>query len=71
MPEVVGDAALLVDPMRVDALRDALYTLAVHGAQRVALGERGLTRARTFSWRRAAEATLAVYQEVGRAPAPG
>jgi alpha-1,3-rhamnosyl/mannosyltransferase len=71
LPEVVGDAALLVDPLRVDALRDALYTLAVHEAQRGALGERGRVRARMFSWRRAAEATLAVYREVGRAPAPG
>lgn len=70
LPEVVGDAALLVDPTRVDALRDALYTLAVHEAQRAALGERGRLRARLFSWRRTAEATLAVYQEVGRAPAP-
>jgi glycosyltransferase involved in cell wall biosynthesis len=63
LPEVVGDAGLLVDPARVDALREAMYTLAVQEPLRAALRARGLARARAFSWRHVAEATVAVYQE--------
>ena len=63
LPEVVGDAGLLVDPTRVDALREAMYTLAVQEPLRAALRARGLARARAFSWRHVAEATVAVYRE--------
>jgi alpha-1,3-rhamnosyl/mannosyltransferase len=66
LPEVVGDAALLVDPTDVDALREAMYTLAVQDPLRAALRTRGLVRARAFSWRYVAEATVAVYQEALR-----
>jgi alpha-1,3-rhamnosyl/mannosyltransferase len=63
LPEVVGDAGLLVDPTSVDALREGMYTLAVQEPLRAALRDRGLVRARAFSWRYVAEATVAVYQE--------
>src|SRR5262245_23098821 len=63
LPEVVGDAGLLVDPTDVDALRDAMYTLAGQEPLRAALRARGLARARAFSWRHVAEATVAVYRE--------
>ena len=61
--EVVGEAGLRVDPTNVDALREALYNLSVHAPLRAALRAAGLARARAFSWRRAAEATAAVYRE--------
>jgi glycosyltransferase involved in cell wall biosynthesis len=63
LPEVVGDAGLLVDPTDVDALREAMYTLAGQDPLRAALRARGLARARAFSWRHVAEATVAVYRE--------
>jgi alpha-1,3-rhamnosyl/mannosyltransferase len=63
LPEVVGDAGLLVDPTDVDALREAMYTLAGQESLRAALRARGLARARAFSWRHVAEATVAVYRE--------
>jgi alpha-1,3-rhamnosyl/mannosyltransferase len=63
LPEVVGDAGLLVDPTSVDALREGMYTLAVQEPLRAALRVRGLARARAFSWRHVAEATVAVYRE--------
>ena len=66
LPEVVGDAALRVDPRDVDALREAMYTLAVQEPLRAALRTRGLARARAFSWRRVAETTVAVYLEALR-----
>jgi glycosyltransferase involved in cell wall biosynthesis len=68
LPEVVGDAGVLVDPGDVDALREAMYTLAVREPLRAALRVRGLARARAFSWRHVAEATNAVYQEALRGP---
>jgi glycosyltransferase involved in cell wall biosynthesis len=61
--EVVGEAGLRVDPTNVDALREALYNLAVNAPLRAALRAAGLVRAGAFSWRYAAEATAAVYRE--------
>ncbi|HEV8309041.1 MAG TPA: glycosyltransferase family 1 protein [Methylomirabilota bacterium] len=63
LAEVVADAGLLVDPTNVDALREAMYDLASHAPLRAALRAAGLARARAFSWRHAAEATIAVYRE--------
>jgi len=64
LPEVLAGAGILVDPTDVDALREAMYNLAADGRLRAALRDAGLVRARAFSWRDAAEATLAVYREV-------
>jgi glycosyltransferase involved in cell wall biosynthesis len=66
LPEVIGDAGLLVEPTDVDALREGMYTLAVQEPLRAALRVRGPARARAFSWRHVAEATVAVYQEALR-----
>jgi glycosyltransferase involved in cell wall biosynthesis len=63
LPEVIGDAGVLVDPTNVDALRVALYNLGVDLPLRAALRAAGLARARAFSWRHAAEATVGVYRE--------
>lgn len=63
LPEVVGEAGLLVDPTDVDALRAAMYNLLDNFSLRSELRARGLARARAFSWRRMAEATAAVYRE--------
>jgi glycosyltransferase involved in cell wall biosynthesis len=61
VPEVVGDAALLVDPNSDEALAVALQRLLTNETLAASLREKGLARARTFSWERAAEHTLAVY----------
>jgi glycosyltransferase involved in cell wall biosynthesis len=60
VPEVAGDAALLVEP-EVDPVADALDRLLGDPALRERLREAGCRRARTFSWERAAAETLAVY----------
>lgn len=64
LPEVGGDAALYVDPHDADAIAAALTRLAGEPALRSDLIARGLQRARLFSWRRTAEATLRVYEEL-------
>jgi len=66
LAEVVDQAGVLVDPTNVDALREGMYTLAVQESLRAALRVAGVARARAFSWRRAAEATIAVYREAVR-----
>lgn len=61
MPEVAGDAALLVDPLRIG---DALARLADDADLRTDLARRGLERVRQFSWEGAVEKTWAVYDEL-------
>jgi len=64
LPEVVGDAGLKVDALDVDGLAEAMNSLIEDDALRAELGQRGIERARGFSWRRCAEQTLDVYRQV-------
>lgn len=64
LPEVAGDAALLVDPSDVDAIGDAMLTLALDPTLRDQFTQHGLDRARQFTWKSAAEQTWAAYQEI-------
>ena len=62
MPEVVGEAGLLVDPLDVDAIAAGLARLADAVELRRDLGRRGEARAAGFTWERAARETLAVMK---------
>src|SRR5262249_16240152 len=64
LPEVAGDAAVLVPPTDVDAMAEGLGRLLEEDALRRDLSARGLARAAQFSWERCARETLAVYQAV-------
>jgi glycosyltransferase involved in cell wall biosynthesis len=64
MPEVVGDAALLVDPLDTAAISEALWKLTNDAALRADLTGKGLTRSGEFSWEKAVEGTWNVYQEL-------
>lgn len=64
LPEVAGDAALLVDPLDVDALAAALARVLQDPALREQMRARGLAQAARFSWERAARETLAVYRRL-------
>ena len=64
MPEVAGDAALLVDPLDTNAIAANLASLAGDAALRDDLARRGLDRARQFSWQSAVEKTWQVYREI-------
>jgi glycosyltransferase involved in cell wall biosynthesis len=63
LPEVAGDAGLLVDPYDPDAICQALAELLESQARRDELSRRGLERARRFTWRQVAEQTVRVYKE--------
>ncbi len=63
--EVAGQAALLVDPYRVEEMEAGLSRLASDAGLRCELAVRGRVRAREFPWRSAGERTWRVYEELG------
>jgi glycosyltransferase involved in cell wall biosynthesis len=64
LPEVVGDAGLLVDPEDTLDLAEALYRVVTDGDLREDLRARGLKQASRFSWQRTAEAVLHILDDV-------
>ena len=64
LPEVVGDAALLVDPLRTDALASAMQQLLSNSSLREELRRRGPIQAAAFTWERTAELTANAYRSV-------
>ncbi|MBN1456796.1 MAG: glycosyltransferase [Sedimentisphaerales bacterium] len=64
MPEVAGDAALLVDPYDIDAVSQAMIELSNNDVLREELIERGYSRGREFTWAKSAEKTLGVYKKL-------
>jgi glycosyltransferase involved in cell wall biosynthesis len=64
LPEVAGNAALLVNPLEVDEIESALRRLLSEPALRQELSLRGLAHAKGFPWERAIEETYATYQHV-------
>jgi glycosyltransferase involved in cell wall biosynthesis len=71
LPEILGDAAHLVDPENEDDLTEGLAILLADSERRRWLAERGLARARAFSWRQAARETAAIYRKVLQAEPDG
>lgn len=67
MPELVGEAGVLVDPLDPGAIAEALVGLLKTDERRSELAKRARERARAFSWERTARETLAVYEEAARA----
>jgi glycosyltransferase involved in cell wall biosynthesis len=62
LPEVAGDAAMLVDPTDVDALAAGVLRVVSDDALKARMSEAGLQRSRQFTWTKAAEQTLAAYR---------
>jgi glycosyltransferase involved in cell wall biosynthesis len=64
LPEVVGDAGVLVDPHDVDALAVAIWRILGDEQLRASLIEKGFRRAAVFSWDKAAQETLSLYHSL-------
>lgn len=64
LPEVTGDAAILVDPDDVDQLAGAMEKVLSDVSLKEELRRKGLERAKQFSWEKTAKETLRVYEEV-------
>lgn len=66
LPEVVGDAGLRVDPEDVSELAVGMHRLLTDESLREEMIEKGLARAASFSWEKAARQTLEVYRKVSQ-----
>jgi glycosyltransferase involved in cell wall biosynthesis len=64
LPEIVGDAGVLIPVSGAGALYDAMDRLLQNKSLRDELIKAGLTRAKTFSWERTAQLTYKIYQKV-------
>jgi glycosyltransferase involved in cell wall biosynthesis len=64
LPEVIGDAGIMVDPSDIDGLVDVMRKVLSNDGLREDMVKKGLKRAKMFSWEKAAKETLEVYEEV-------
>jgi glycosyltransferase involved in cell wall biosynthesis len=63
VPEIAGEAAVLVNPTSVDEIADAIRSVLDSETLRKQCSERGLARSKRFTWSSCAESTLKVYNE--------
>ena len=64
MPEIAGEAGILIDPYDVNSLADGMYRILTDSQLRQNLRKKGLERAKLFSWEKCARETLEVYEEL-------
>ena len=64
LPEVGGEAALLVDPYDTGAIRDAIVKLETDADRRAQLIQAGFLQAKRFTWMRAARQLQSIYDEM-------
>ncbi len=66
MPEVAGDAALLVNPLDTEAIADGIERVLSDRTLNADLRRRGLARARQFSWEASVKRVHEIYAAIGR-----
>lgn len=64
MPEVAGNAALIVDPLNTHQITEALLSLIEDAGLAQTLKDRGLIRSKNFSWKANSDKTLSIYREM-------
>jgi len=64
VPEIIGDAGLVVDPDNIEALSESIYRMLNSRELRDHYVQKGYERVRMFTWERAARETLKVFEEV-------
>ena len=64
LPEVCGDAAYYVNPYNIESIAEGMYKVLTDESLRRSLIEKGLERAKLFSWEKAAKEHLEVFKEV-------
>lgn len=65
LPEVVGDAALMINPHDIEGLTVAMWRVLTEEELRQDLIQKGLKRAKKFSWKETAKKTLEIYHKIG------
>jgi len=63
MPEIVGDAAVLVDPYNVNSIKEGVEKVLTDSKLRSRLSDAGYEQSKIFSWERSARETLLVFEE--------
>jgi glycosyltransferase involved in cell wall biosynthesis len=69
LPEVAGDAAVLVDPYDPEAIADGMYRVLTDDMLRYSMRAKGIERARQFSWEQSVRRVHDIYQKVLDRPA--
>jgi glycosyltransferase involved in cell wall biosynthesis len=64
MPEIAGNAAILIDPFNADEIAEAMLTLSLNEELRKSRIKAGLLNARRFSWHKSAQQVLQLYETV-------
>jgi len=64
LPEIVGEAAIQVDPLDAEQIAQAIHTVLASPELRESMREAGLAQSGTFSWARCAAQTLAAYRSM-------
>jgi glycosyltransferase involved in cell wall biosynthesis len=62
LPEVVGNAGIMVDPQDTDGLCQAMLQLATESGLRLAMSKKSIEQAGRFSWAHCADQTIAAYE---------
>jgi glycosyltransferase involved in cell wall biosynthesis len=64
MPEIAGDAAMIIDPFKPEQITDALIQITNDQSLKKQLIESGLQQSAKFSWKAMAKDVLAIYKEI-------
>ncbi len=64
LPEVCGDAAYYVDPYNIECIAEGIHKVIADEPLRQSLIEKGLERAKLFSWEKSAQEHIKVFEEV-------
>ncbi|MBM4332110.1 MAG: glycosyltransferase family 4 protein [Deltaproteobacteria bacterium] len=63
IPEVIGDAGILIDPLNITEIKEAVERVLFDNSLSEFLKAKGIQRAKSFTWEKAAQETLTIYQE--------
>ena len=66
LPEVTGDCAVICDAYDDNSIAEGMYSLYSNEELRRELGQKGLERAKSFTWERSAEMLMDVYRELAK-----
>lgn len=64
LPEVVGDAGILINPYSIDSLVEGLYRVLIDKDLQKELRRKGIERSKLFTWDKTAQATLEAYKQI-------
>ncbi|MCB4790707.1 MAG: glycosyltransferase family 4 protein [Elusimicrobia bacterium] len=64
MPEVIGDAGIMIDPANINEMSNAIYKLITDENLKKTLSSKAVERAKLFTWEKAARETLKIFNEI-------